>query len=351
MKLFTGSSGKFQMFIPIEWEYKNPSFYSNEQAPESFEKYTKMIGAFQISCKPVNKHISDLISLYNLTIHNSSESTLHFKEIFAKNKGLNIHTWMSAVDDHFFLATYIYGKKKSKKELNSVKKTLKTIKFIKPQYRNQVIALDRFDHFMASMAATIDLRNRALESRSFIEYVVLSANNIDALLRLSIILTNQLEQKNKNIDTSYLFQGKEDKPIWEKEIYKKALSKKIISNELFDKLYKLYEERNKVVHRYIITDIRTKDLRNIALKYSEIEDTVSTIVGELEQKQFKEKVGIYGTESPPERKIKGIELKRLRYQVRDKHGNIRWPDDRNLMNLLRKWIRLRILKKPSLNIY
>jgi hypothetical protein len=48
MKLFTSESGKFQMFIPIEWEYKNPSFYKEKTAPESFGQYTKMVGAFQL---------------------------------------------------------------------------------------------------------------------------------------------------------------------------------------------------------------------------------------------------------------------------------------------------------------
>jgi hypothetical protein len=55
------------------------------------------------------------------------------------------------------------------------------------------------------LAATIDLRNCALKNGAFIELVVLTANRINGLLRLAIIMTNQLEQKNEEIDTSILY--------------------------------------------------------------------------------------------------------------------------------------------------
>ena len=87
---------------------------------------------------------------------------------------------------------------------------------------------------MASIATTIDLKNRAIENNSFIEYVVLSANSIDASLRLSIILISQIENKNDEIDTNLLFQSESDKPIMEREIYKQSLDKGIISQEIYE---------------------------------------------------------------------------------------------------------------------
>lgn len=326
------------MYIPLEWEYKNPSFSENKNVPESFGTYTKMKGAFQISCKPINFHISNLIKKNKLNTQKSDSTSLKFKEKYVKSGSTRSYIWMAAVDDHFFLATYIFRGRKSKKELQSVRKALNTIKFIKPQFRNQVIALNRFDLFMASMAATIDLKNRAVRNGSFIEYVVLTANYIDALLRLSIILKNQLENRNKAIDINFLFQCGTERPKMEKNIYNITLSRGIITKTLHEELYSLYNERNKVVHRYIITDIRTRDLLDIAKRYYELEEKVGGIVSELEQDQFKQKIGIYGSDIPPERKITGIELKRLQSRVRDKHGKMKWPKENKVVYRLISWI-------------
>ena len=199
---------------------------------------------------------------------------------------------------------------------------LDNIKFIKPQFREIVISQNRYHLFMASIAATIDLRNKAYESNSFIECIVLTANYIDALLRSAIILTNQLEHRNSVIDISVLFQSESDKPIMEKEIYKRALSRNIIDQELFDGLINLYNERNKVVHRYIITDIRTEDIKQILFRYYELDDKVWKIVNTLEKRQFEQEIGLYGNGIEPGTEIKG-ELKLiLNSQIRDKHGRI-----------------------------
>ena len=98
---------------------------------------------------------------------------------------------------------------------------------------------------MASIATTIQLRNNSIKHKSFIEFIALSANHIDALLRLSIIYNDQIVNNNKEIDTTLLFQNESDKPIMEKDIYKKALEKNIITQEIYDKLFTLYGERNK----------------------------------------------------------------------------------------------------------
>ncbi len=108
---------------------------------------------------------------------------------------------------------------------------------------------------MAAIASIIELKNGAIEKDSFIEYIVFSANHIDALLRLSIILNNQLINSNEEIDIKLLFQSESDKAIMEHSIYKQCLDLNIISRSLFDGLENLNKERNKVIHRYIITDI------------------------------------------------------------------------------------------------
>jgi uncharacterized protein YutE (UPF0331/DUF86 family) len=335
LKIFTAETGKLQMLIPIEWEYKNPSLYkTDKKAPESFGKYEKMIGAFQVSCKEVNEHIARIIKANRLHIQSSDLDKLTFLEKLVEATKSHNYMWLCAVDDHFILLTYIVGSRQhnSKKgvlEFKQVRNALDTVKFIKSQFRNIVIAQNRYTLFISSIAATIDLRNRAMENGSFIEFIALTANHIDALLRSSIILTNQLEQNNSDIDTSILFQSETDKPIMEKEIYKRTLEREIIDQKLFDELTRLYNERNKVVHRYIITDIRTEDILQIAFQYDELDDKVWNLVSTLEKKQFEKKIGLYGKGIEPGTEPKD-ELKfKLAYQLRDKHGRIKLPERRN----------------------
>jgi hypothetical protein len=328
MKLYTDITGKFQMFIPVEWEFKNPTFYKNQNTPNAFGQYDNTVGAFQISCKPINQHISELIKGKDLTIQKSEEQ-LQFTEDIAQTKKFHTYLWMCAVDDHFILITYIFDSKISKRkstinELSSVRKTIASLKFIKPQYRDIILSQRRYGLFISSMAASIDLRNKALENGSFIELVILIANRIDGLLRLSIILTNQLENNNSEIDSSILYQSEDDKPLMERQIYKISFERKIIDKKLYDELELLYKERNKVVHRYIITDIRTEDVLNIAKEYSEIEDKVDKIISELEIRQYTLKVGINNGDLRPGEKLDSLEMKKLLTSVRDKHGRIKW---------------------------
>lgn len=330
MKLYTDHSGKFQMYIPIDWQYKNPTYYNavNDNNPQSFALYDDMLGAFQISCKPVNEHISKLIKVRKEPTQSSDAKTLSFSENINIFDSIEVYMFSCAVDDHFLFATYTITDKKENlrdkynEELRKVRETLSTIKFIKPEFRDKVIALRRFGLFMASIATTIDLKNRAIENNSFIEYVVLSANSIDASLRLSIILTSQIENKNDEIDTNLLFQSESDKPIMEREIYKQTLDKGIISQEIYDELEELYKQRNRVVHRYIITDIRTDEIFDIAHKYAILDSKIGCIVNNLEQEQVKQKVGIHKNNNDLGTKPDGVELERIISCIKDKHGKI-----------------------------
>ena len=292
-KLFTDPFGKFQMFTPVGYQYKNPGMARKDWEPHAFGAYDKSIGAFQISCRPITGNIAHLIMKRQLKIQSASSNKLAYEETFNGDGDLQAHMWMAAVGDHFVLATYIYDIKiKATAEviLPEVRRCIDTIKFIKPEFRPIVLANRRYSLFMSSIGALIDLKNKAVESCSFIELVILTANKIDAILRLAIVLTIQLENNTNEIDTSLLFQGKEDKPISEGAIYKRALALNIINQALYDSLDVLYKERNKVVHRYIITDFRTEQVIDLVLKYYEIENELDIIIKKLEVEQFTKKV-------------------------------------------------------------
>jgi len=330
MKLYTDITGKFQMYIPLNWEYKNPSLYKEIESgrPQAFGTYGKLLGAFQISCKKVTEHISNLIKTRKEIIQSSNSEQLLFSEMLLAEENLENYMFSCAVDDHYFFATYILTdkkkelRKKYEEELQDVRTALKSIKFIKPEFRQIVSSKRRFNLFMTSIAATVDLMNKAHQNESLIEYVALSANRIDALLRLSIILTKQIEGRSDEIDTKYLFQAETDKAIMERKIYKIVLEKGIINQTIFEDLEELYKERNKVIHRYIITDIRTEDIGRIAYDYQQLSDKIEVIINQIEEKQYKMKLGIH-KDNDKLAMLDDFRFKELISNIRDKHGNLR----------------------------
>lgn len=328
MKLFTDVSGKFQMLIPPEWEYKNPTLYQelDESNPRAFGKYGKMNGAFQISCKLVNTHISELITDRKVPIQASS-GKLVFSEWSTKIDQTETYIFMCAVDDHFFLATYIISdvqetsRQNYERELSEVRLALSTVKYIKPEYWEILSAKRRYTLFMHSLAATVDLMNKASVCGCLIEYVALCANRIDALLRLAIILSKQIDENTDVIDIKFLFQAGTDKKIMERTIYRLALDRKLIELPMYEELEQLYKQRNRVIHRYIITDIKTEHIHRIANEYDSILEKIDSIVNSLEGKQFELKIGIHKDINPVPASGDSNISDIIPY-IREKHGNI-----------------------------
>lgn len=124
-------------------------------------------------------------------------------------------------------------------------------------------------NFLSGIGAAHNILADAIESRRlFIEQVCLAATLIDGLLRLSLVMKQQLDTGKDTVDPMLLFQSKRQKKyISEREIYKRATQEKIITKVLQQKLNVLYNQRNIIVHRYLISDIKTKDVVLIAKKY------------------------------------------------------------------------------------
>jgi hypothetical protein len=319
MKYFTEPNGKFVFELPIEWQYKNVLIGYKECSPFSFELYDNPIGAFQISCYPTK----DTNSQRNCIRQEADKDNLEFTKHRMDDDDFNCHLWFCVVDNHGFIAKYIYQKKREnnpqiKKELQKAEKALSTLMFISTKNRKLALELDRFDKFHFSLAASFDLKYQAVKNNSLIELVVIIANQIDAYLRLSIIMEKQLKSKSNDIDQKYFYQGDSDKAIMERAIYKEALMIEIITDELFQKLESLYKNRNKIIHRYIISDLRTKDLKAIASDYEDICEEVRLKLASLEKLQFSEKVGMHKNHDPSIKKDRNHE-KFVFSGVNDKH--------------------------------
>jgi len=318
MKYFTQPDGKFVIEIPIEWQYKNVAV-GDENPPYSFELYENHIGCFQVSCYELRKGQKK-----KGKIQNFDTDSLEFITKRMDRGGFNMHYWFATVEDHMFMATYTYDSEQEKSErikaeLIKAENSLKTLRLISPEKREDVLNIDRYEKFMASLAASFDLLSDSIENGSAIPIVILIANQIDAYLRLSLVMSKQLSDNTNKMDIALLYQGENDKPITERKIYSLAKNEKIIDEELFEELEKLYKVRNKMVHRYIISEFRTRDIYDLSIGYIEICEKVRLILEEIENRQFAEKIGIYGGDRNPQDEHSAESIRFLHSQVNDKH--------------------------------
>lgn len=141
----------------------------------------------------------------------------------------------------------------------------------------QIDQSEKLENFLSGFGAAVHLSRRAKENNCFIEQVCLYANIIDGMLRLSLIMKDQNLCDGERLNEAYLFQSDDDKIISEKDIYKISLDEKIINDAVFKKLHVLYNKRNKVIHRYIISDIHTKEVKNTAAEYEILMDEIKEI--------------------------------------------------------------------------
>jgi len=162
----------------------------------------------------------------------------------------------------------------------------------------------KFENYMKGFYASVELGQKAQSNGSFIECVCLYANQIDAILRIGLILRKQLETDSSELIEELLYQGEGDKIITERKIYADALDAGIIDEAMFDQLENLYKERNKVVHRYIISELTTKMVLQIAIGYHKLLMAVREKIAKLERLQVESGRGMTrSVENVPKEKI------------------------------------------------
>jgi len=320
MKHWTEPNGKFIVNIPIEWQYINV-LIDNEigKPPYSFEPYEDPLGCFQLSCYPLDeKGINS-----NFPIQENNSKVKWLMSRMADEK-LDVFLFHAQVDDQFCMAKYIYSSKyrndkRIKEQLIKVKLALDSFKIIPLTDREWAANLDKHDNFLTSLAASYDLLMNAYESESYIELVVILSNQIDAFLRLAIILKDQLENESDDIKIKYLFQGDDERGINERNIYKKAQEVNVVDDETFNELNDLYDLRNKVIHRYIISLLKTRDIVKIAYKYSILQNKIIEISKSFEEMQFGKGFGIYGRGYSKDDVFDDNEYRRISAMANDKH--------------------------------
>ncbi len=175
--------------------------------------------------------------------------------------------------------------------------------------------------FLKGYYAGVQLMNRAGEKGCFVEYVCLATSVVDALLRTGLVLKHQLDTRSTNVPTELVFQADDDRIVSERKIYEKALAQNIIPRDQFDKLEDLYARRNKVVHRYIISEITTDQVLQIAMEYQALIDSIAKHVKKLEDTQVESGVGmtVHGKESGDG--LTANQMNLVQKLIDEKHGN------------------------------
>lgn len=320
MKDWTEPNGIFIINIPIEWQYVNTVMSDGiEESPYSFEPYDNDLGCFQISCYPLAKQGINP----NFPIQNNNSKIEWFRTRMDDDE-FNMHLFYAQVDDQFCMAKYIYSKAQSadtriKQELENVDKALDRFRVIPTEDRLLAANLKKHDNFIGSLIASHDLLERAYENESHIELVVILANQIDAFLRSAIILHEQLRNKTNDIEIKYIFQGDDENGIVERKIYSKAKGLNIIDEKIYNELNDLYDQRNKVIHRYIISFLKTRDILKLAYDYTLIKEKIRLILQRYEEMQFGKGFGIYGRRYSKEDIFNDQDYKRANSMINDKH--------------------------------
>lgn len=320
MKHWTEPNGIFLIQVPTAWQYLNPVVESEEEkAPYSFQPYENARGCFQISCYPLEELAPKLADEYPNGVPN-----LTWRPSRMDDSEFCVHMFFGALADQALIGKYIYDANLDKdegiiEELRLVDNILKSLVIVPPGDRKLASDMEKFDRFQAALAASYDLLDNALESDSFIEIIAISANQIDAFLRLSIVIAIQLKNQTDAVPLKYIFQAEDERGLMERQIFNDALKYGVITGDDRKELNSLYKLRNRVIHRYIISDIKTRDLPSIALRYVEASEKVRLILRDLENEQKGDQYGVYGKKFMKFSEPDDEAIKRLFADVNDKH--------------------------------
>lgn len=320
MKHWTEPNGIFLIQIPTGWQYLNPVVEGEEEkSPYSFQPYENAKGCFQISCYPLEELAPKLADKYP-----NGVPSLTWRPSRMDDSEFRVHMFFGALADQALIGKYIYdanlkNDERTNEELRVVDNILKSLVIVPPGDRKLASDMEKFDRFQGALAASYDLLDNAIESDSFIEVIAVSANQIDAFLRLSIVIAIQLKNQTDEVPLKYLFQAEDERGLMERKIYDDALKYNVITDNDHKELNSLYKLRNRVIHRYIISDIKTRDLPGIALRYVEASEKVRLILRDLENEQKCCQYGVYGKKFMKFSEPDDEAVKRLFADVNDKH--------------------------------
>jgi len=298
MKKFIDNNGIFELKIPFTWKYS-----LKEEKVHTFQEYEPWKSdSFQISINSMDEEHKKN-SFLELTKSLPTEKIGGF-DFFrlpkSSHKDFTTETWIKKCDNKMVIFTITFPNNPDKEldnrtiteKLEEVRSVIKHFKLIKESEKESAVNSYRFDMFLQGVGATSLILNKAVKNKAFIEATCILANQIDALLRIGIILKNQIDKNNSEIETEWIYQGLNDRKKSEKDIYKKSLELNILSQSDFDKLYSLYNDRNRVIHRFVISEITLAEVEDIAYEYYQQQQNINQLIFNIESEQIKLGIGM-----------------------------------------------------------
>lgn len=298
MKRFVDENGIFEIKVPATWKHsiKNGKIYT-------FQEYENWKSdAFQLSINSLdtNEKKNSFLSLTKSLLVEKIGGIDFYKFPDKIDTEFNTKSWIKKFGNKtvFFTLTHLNNPDKDldnrtiEDKVETIHSVLKEFKLIEDGKNIEMINSYRFDMFLQGVGATALILSKSIENKAFIEATCILANQIDALLRIGIVLKNQINNRNSEIEIEWIYQGQTDKKKSEKDIYKKALDLGIIDQTKFDELYVLYDERNKVIHRFIISEITLAEVEEISYKYYQKQQVIKIYIYDLESEQVRLQVGM-----------------------------------------------------------
>jgi len=182
------------------------------------------------------------------------------------------------------------------REANLLKEFIeKGVKELKIKHREGIdssIKENKFPNFVNTFEPVMLLLVRANKEGFLLEGLILSVSVIDAILRLCIMFRKQVEEKTSDIFEKYIFQEENGSYFYESAILKEAYCKGIIDIDFYNKLDKLYKERNKAVHRYFISSFQYEDIATILNENIDTIQRLNQILYKIEEEQVKSGFGV-----------------------------------------------------------
>ncbi len=298
MKKFIDEKGTFEIEVPFTWRYslKNGKVHTFQE----YEIWKH--DAFQLSIRSIkDKYEKENYSNITKNLPTTKiNGATYYSYPDLTNEDFITKTWTTSTNNKIILFSLTYPtnqklqveKESLETKIKRVKKIISKFKLIAGSESENKINLYRFEMFLQGVGLSATMLNKTIENKSFIETTCLLASYIDALLRIGIVLQKQIINKNSEIERKWIYQGSKDKIISEKEIYRKANELRIINGTIFDELYKLYNDRNRIIHRFIISEITIAEIEEIAYQYSQMLKKINKIVYDIESKQIKLNIGM-----------------------------------------------------------
>lgn len=129
-----------------------------------------------------------------------------------------------------------------------------------------------FENLVHSAGTARVLLGKAHANGALIEGLCLYVVIIDAFLRLAIIYTRTQNAPDHRYEVhkNLIYQDEGERTFSEKQIYALAHDEKIISTALYEQLLKMYSFRNKVVHRFALSEITYDEIGSACIEFEHV---------------------------------------------------------------------------------